>query len=82
MRICALILYLRLRKNLLSHSTPSICFVSAGKKDFRDDIRKLKGLNQNILYDALKHNRIQDHVDLDDEDKELLSRMSKGILNI
>ena len=52
--------------------------ISAGEKNFRDDIKELKKLNQNILYDALKHEEIQNHVDLDDEDKEFLSHVSKG----
>ena len=52
--------------------------ITAGEKDFRDDVKELKKLDQNILYDALKHERIQDHIDLDEEDKDFLSRMSKG----
>ena len=54
-------------------------FISAVEDNFRDDIRELKKIDQNVLYDALKHERIQDHVDLDDDDKAFLNRMSKGI---
>ena len=39
-------------------------------------------LDENILYDALKHENIQDHVDLEDEDKEFLENLSKGKVNI
>ena len=56
-------------------------FISAGEDNFRDDIRELKKIDQNVLYDALKHERIQDHVDLDDDDKAFLDRMSKGKQN-
>ena len=51
---------------------------SGGKETFRDDVKELKNLDQNILYDALKHEKIQNHIDLDDDDKAFLNRMSKG----
>ena len=56
-------------------------FISAGEDNFHDDIRELKKIDQNVLYDALKHERIQDHVDLNDDDKAFLDRMSKGKQN-
>ena len=37
-------------------------------------------LDESILYDALKHEKIQDHVDLEDDDKEFLDNLSKGIV--
>ena len=39
-------------------------------------------LDESILYDALKHENIQDHVDLEDEDKEFLDNLSKRKTNI
>ena len=52
--------------------------ISTGEKNFRDDVKELKKLDQNVLYAAPKHERIQDHINLDDDDKAFLNRMSKG----
>ena len=35
-------------------------------------------LDPNTLYDALKHESLKDHVELDEEDHEFLSQVSKG----
>ncbi|XP_066934842.1 KS1 protein-like [Clytia hemisphaerica] len=47
---------------------------------YRDDIRELKKLDQNILYDMLKDKRLYDHVDFDDETKKFLTSHSKDEL--
>ncbi|XP_066932128.1 uncharacterized protein [Clytia hemisphaerica] len=54
--------------------------IAAAEPDFRDDIRELGKLDQNQLYDALKHEHLRDHVELDDEDHEFLSQVSKDEL--
>ena len=45
----------------------------------QDDIRELGKLDQNKLYAALKHESLKDHVELDEEDHEFLSQVSKGM---
>ena len=35
-------------------------------------------LDENILYDALKYENIQAHINLKDDEKEFLDNMSKG----
>ena len=55
-----------------------IYFLVADHDAYRDDIRELKKLDQNILYDVLKDERLYHHVDLDDETKKFLTKYSKG----
>ena len=62
-------------KKIIYYTTLSFL---AAKDEFQDDIREMGKLDENILYDALKHEKIQDHVDLEDDDKEFLDSMSKG----
>ncbi|XP_066932097.1 glutamic acid-rich protein-like [Clytia hemisphaerica] len=53
---------------------------AAEQDDFRDDIRELGKLDQNTLYKVLKHENLRDHVELDEEDHEFLSKLSKDEL--
>ena len=45
----------------------------------RDAICEMRKLDQDLLYDALKHENLRDHVELDEEDHEFLSKVSKGL---
>ena len=49
--------------------------------NFRDDIKELKKLDQESLYDALKSDKLEDQIELDEENKEFLSKVSKGTQN-
>ena len=55
-----------------------IIYSAAIDQELKDDIRELKKLDQNILYDALKHENVQDHIELDEEEKRFLSHVTKG----
>ena len=52
--------------------------LSADDDSFRDDVKELKKLDQKSLYDALKSDKLKDQIELDEENKEFLSKVSKG----
>uniref|UniRef100_A0A7M5UP86 Cnidarian restricted protein n=1 Tax=Clytia hemisphaerica TaxID=252671 RepID=A0A7M5UP86_9CNID len=48
--------------------------------DFQDDVREMRKLDQEKLLTALKHENLKDHVELDEQDQEFLSKVSKDEL--
>ncbi|XP_066932029.1 aspartic and glutamic acid-rich protein-like [Clytia hemisphaerica] len=60
-----------------------VAFAAASKHDEkidRDAIREMRKLDQDLLYDALKHKSLRDHVELDEDDHEFLAKVSKDEL--